>query len=60
MGSRLGYAGTGTTGAPNTRAISSRPDISGVDSNRYRPKNTGIHVTIRRARTKTKVKNPII
>ena len=59
-GSSLGYAGLGTSGYPNTRSVPSRPDISGAVPNKYRAKNNGVRITVRRSRVKTRIKNPKI
>lgn len=59
-GSRLGYAGIGTSGAPNTKSVPQRPDIAGADGTRYRSRNNGIRIIKRRAKTKTRVVNPAI
>lgn len=59
-GSRLGYAGIGTSGAPNTKSVPQRPDIAGADGTRYRARNNGIKIIKRRAKIKTRISNPIV
>jgi hypothetical protein len=56
----LGYAGTTTSGYPNTKSTQHRPDISGSEFGSYKQKNSGIKINKRRARKKTQIKNPRI
>jgi len=55
-----GYAGIATRGSPNIKSMPSRPDIAGADGTRYKARNNGIKIRMRRARTKTRISNPKI
>ena len=59
-GSRLGYAGIGTKGTPLTTSTPMRPDIAGTDTTTYKARNNGIKIKRRRAKTKTRISNPMI
>ena len=55
-GTTRGYAGIGTSGAPNTKSVISTRNIAGSEPNRYIARNPGIIIQKRKRVRKTRVK----